>query len=110
MRDYVVRYLDSPKQYTWVDTVDNAPSQIGMQEMTIMTEENGWAIVLMNNRYYIRHIVCGRYIRHTYKTGCLCRGLNVKSTPAGTAAQFTTTQVDDTIMKKFILLTKGEKL
>jgi hypothetical protein len=71
--------------------------------MTLLTEENGWAIVWMNEKYYLRHMTCGAYLRRNAAHGCTCRRLRKH-------VYQTATQVDDTIMKKFTLLTKGEWL
>ena len=73
--------------------------------MTLLTENNGWAIVWMNERYYLRHLKCGSYLRSRYAvdTGCYCkRGVRVSPVEVPNA-------VDELILKKFKLLTKGDK-
>ena len=70
--------------------------------MTILTENNGWAIVWMNNRYYLRHNACGSYLLRRWRSGCLC---NDRERAAGIKEP---TKVDDMILKKFKLVTKGE--
>ena len=69
----------------------------------LLTENNGWSIVWMNDRYYIRHQTCGSYLRRYYKNGCLCRTGKVYK------ADSKLTSVDDLILKKFKLITKGDK-
>lgn len=70
--------------------------------MTVMTENNGWAIVWMNDKYYLRHLACGSYIRNHAVWGCLCKGLLPDKN--GTSK----VPVDDLILKKFKLITKGD--
>ena len=95
-----VRQFLSDKDY--VLDVDNEPTYLWIKTVTILTENNGWAIAWMNNRYYIRHQACGGYLLRQYKFGCLCRtgkryNINGRLAP-----------VDDMILKKFKLVTKGE--
>ena len=70
--------------------------------MTVMTENNGWAIVWMNDRYYLRHLACGAYIRNHASWGCLCADI-----PKGKETK-NNAPVDDLILKKFKLVTKGD--
>jgi hypothetical protein len=72
--------------------------------MTVLTENEGWGIVWMNERYYIRHLACGSYLRGNTLRGCLCRKLRRDET----AIAFGAKPVDPVILKKFILLTKGD--
>lgn len=74
--------------------------------MTLLTENNGWAIVWMNDRYYIRHLLCGAYLRQLPNLGCMCRKLSRKSDNQG--MPMATSVIDDLILKKFKLLTKGD--
>ena len=67
--------------------------------MTVLTENNGWAIVWMHDRYYLRHLACGAYIRKRADEGCIC---------ARTIEPYTDTPVDEMILMKFKLITKGD--
>ena len=73
--------------------------------MTLLTENNGWAIVWMNERYYLRHLSCGSFLRNKYAVngGCFCKRGNRVSPVA------ISTMVDELILNKFKLLTKGDK-
>lgn len=95
-----MRQFLSDKDY--VLDVDNEPTYLGIKTVTILTENNGWAIVWMNNRYYIRHQACGGYLLYQYRLGCLCRVRERARTMNAPA------KVDDMILKKFKLITKGD--
>ena len=94
---------------TMIESLDGDEFLPGaMVKMTVMTENNGWAIVWMNNKYYLRHLACGAYIRRHANWGCLCK--TISSTPVGarSAAGDSRALVDDLILKKFKLITKGD--
>jgi hypothetical protein len=69
----------------------------------ILTQNNGWAIVWMHDKYFVRHIKpegCGTFLRGNATVGCTCKGKN-KAAPI---------KVDDVILAKFRLLTLREKM
>lgn len=71
--------------------------------MEILTSHNGWAIVWMHKKYFVRHMKpdgCGTFLRGNAAKGCTCRGKFTKET----------IKVDDTILAKFRILTLREKL
>ena len=68
-----------------------------------LTEHNGWAIIWMHDKYYLRHTACGAYIRNHASYGCLCRGKGLKANEPDRH-----TPVDDMILLKFKLVTKGD--
>ena len=72
--------------------------------MTLLTENNGWSIVWMHNRYYLRHLACGGYIRNHADWGCLCKNKKGNRFSNGVAP----IKVDDMILLKFKLVTKGD--
>ena len=92
-----------------VDISDEHPwggfKQIRVREtdVEVMTENNGWAIVWMHQKYFVRHVKpegCGTFLRGNAVKGCTCRGKN-KSEPV---------QVDPTVLAKFRILTFRENL
>lgn len=71
--------------------------------MEVLTEVNGWAIVWMHEKYFVRHIKpegCGTFLRGNAQLGCTCKG-KFKAEPK---------EVDPTILAKFRILTLREKL
>lgn len=71
--------------------------------MEILTEENGWAIVWMHEKYFVRHVKpagCGTFLRANAKMGCTCKGKH-KQEPV---------QVDAIILAKFRVLTLREDM
>ena len=87
---------------TYVELVDDKPAHLGIKEMTLLTANNGWAIVWMHDKYYLRHLACGGYLLHHVDWGCLC---GKGSTLMGVIP----VKVDDMILLKFKLITKGDK-
>lgn len=71
--------------------------------MEILTENNGFAIIWMNKKYFIRHLKCGTFLRANAHRGCWC-GASYKQSASDNALP-----VDEIILKKFNLLTRGEK-
>lgn len=93
------RFVLDEQEYDPIGLLDG---QKGWVDVTILTENNGWAIVWMNNRYYLRHNACGSYLLRRWRSGCLC---NARERAARMKEP---TKVDDMILKKFKLVTKGE--
>lgn len=70
-------------------------------DMEVLTENNGWAIVWMHGKYFVRHLPpCGTFLRGNATMGCTCRG-KFKNDPK---------KVDGTILAKFRILTLRENL
>lgn len=104
-------YMRPPRPNYSIANVDDGPfDNTDMIEtrgiMTLLTENNGWGIVWMNDSYMVRHIVCGAYLRFTVDKGCYCRR---QKQYAFKAAKMTLTPVDDLILMKYRLLTKGDR-
>ena len=89
---------------TMIETLDGDEFLPGvMVKMTLLTEHNGWAIVWMHDRYYLRHLACGGYIRNHADWGCLCKRQGLKDNGPDKH-----TPVDEMILLKFKLVTKGD--
>lgn len=86
-------------------TIDGGRVSRAWSVMTLLTEKNGWAIVWMNDQYYLRHLICGSYLKRARQ----CKGLASSGGRPCSATQNGCAEVDPIILAKYTLLIKGEK-
>lgn len=72
--------------------------------MRVMYQEDDWAITLQESSgvYFIRHLPCRAYLRHSVRLGCMCRSLRDANHLTASAPYVL---VDTNILKMFMLLT-----
>ena len=67
--------------------------------MQILHTEGYWALVLKDDMYLVRHLVCKAFLRRMAIHGCLCK---VDKAPI---SKRNLIPVDDCILKMYLLLT-----